>query len=788
MNLKATFSSLSSLLAGRWQLPMAVLAALSAVVAVQSLRPASQKIDFDQLLTEIRTLAERGKFHDAVDSAANLIAMTPPLPNGQKATLHAVIADIIAQQESRREKPLESNVRLLLEHDEKAVALGRERTAADDERTAKAYEWLESPWEAAGAYRALLGRSPEPEQRRAALKSLVAILEGWPAFEDERREYLDALLADPGVEDAYAWWALQRAVREAIEHRALPRARELVDQYAVHFDHPDLKGYYDYLGAWVLAAEGRWEEAEPLLRAVETWLDAQPRVSREMDGAGFLPALSLALRGEVCLGEQRPQEALTRFDEALALRPEGDTRVSAVVGRSRALDLLERTDTARGVLRDLAKSLSEGPSPTRLLTSRVPVALMSLYDRRRKLHDYDNALAYLQLALQLTPADNRALRADQLEAVGYMSIAAAETHDAKTARPLHREAALGLIEASTMIEAHEPRYADVIWDAAREFDRARMAEDSRRLYQRFLAVSNDEARRPTALLRLGLSNQLAARYADALKWYDRLIAEYPRSLDAARAKLRSADCYLAAGPDGQEKGEAILLGLLEDDVIEPSNPIFREALLTLSDALYERGQFGQAIGRIEDFLALYPDDPQRDRAIFRLAEAHRRSALALRSPAPGSTPNEGDGEESRRRLQRAVQLYGDLLSEKRGTADEQGEELERLALLGRADCLYELNEPGTLDEALSDYRQAAARHRFRPTALTAQVQIANIQLRQGKRTEAARSVERARWLLKSIPDRAFEEQESGAGRDEWDGYLAALASSLLFRDVLTDKP
>ena len=99
------------------------------------------------------------------------------------------------------------------------------------------------------------------------------------------------------------------------------------------------------------------------------------------------------------------------------------------------------------------------------------------------------------------------------------------------------------------------------------------------------------------------------------------------------------------------------------------------------------------------------------------------------------------------------------------------------------DCLYELNEPPTLGEALAVYRETAARYQGDPTALTAQVQIANIHLRQGRLTEAARAIERAHWLLGSIPDKAFVAYGGYMDRLGWDEYLRAVRTSTLFREV-----
>ena len=97
--------------------------------------------------------------------------------------------------------------------------------------------------------------------------------------------------------------------------------------------------------------------------------------------------------------------------------------------------------------------------------------------------------------------------------------------------------------------------------------------------------------------------------------------------------------------------------------------------------------------------------------------------------------------------------------------------MERLALFNRGDCLLALNTPAALQEALATYQQAATRYERRPGALTAQVQLANLHLRLGRPTEAARAVMRAQWLLRNIPDEAFDECVDPTSRAQWDSYL-----------------
>ena len=57
-----------------------------------------------------------------------------------------------------------------------------------------------------------------------------------------------------------------------------------------------------------------------------------------------------------------------------------------------------------------------------------------------------------------------------------------------------------------------------------------------------------------------------------------------------------------------------------------------------------------------------------------------------------------------------------------------------------------------------------------------------------KRAIKSRALERARWLLGSIPDGVFTEYDDGMDRASWDQYLSVVRSSELFRDVFTGAP
>jgi tetratricopeptide (TPR) repeat protein len=275
----------------------------------------------------------------------------------------------------------------------------------------------------------------------------------------------------------------------------------------------------------------------------------------------------------------------------------------------------------------------------------------------------------------------------------------------------------------------------------------------------------------------------------ALLWYGRLIDTYPRLIEAKRAKVLRAGVLVATGEGKEVEAESILSALLEDDDVAPESPVFHDALLALCELLYHQNRYGEAISRLGDFLTFYPDDEQRIRSRFMLADAYRRSAHAMLEVASGDG-DAGEAAEGRRRLRIAAELFAELIRDADAMpepADHARSVYTRLALFYRGDCLFELNEPDTLQAALKTYRNAAARYAGEPSALTAHVQIANIHLQQGDIVEAARALEKAHWLLRTIPEEAFARADAGT-HEEWERFLSIAASSHLFREVFVGPP
>ncbi len=792
MGAAGMFRQTSELLSGRWQIPLALIAAVVAGATLYNLIPERSPIDLNALLADVTVLEEAGDRLAAVDAVANLLAveLDPPLRPSQKATLHHKLAELIFSAERDAPTHNVNNLNKLLQNQRAAEVLGHPTTPKDTWRAAFAHHWLGQGDEALQTFRRALELDLTVDDRRAALLSLVQILERRPEAKLERRRVLRQLLAEESVPPPYLWWGLHHAVQDALDEHDTLRARELLTQHGDRLKSSDLKGYLDWLQALVMFHEGRLEEAAPLVQWVDDWLGSDARTTRELDRFGHLPSLNRWLMGRIHLREDRPQEALAAFDDVLQNRPDPDLLVTATVGRGLALAALNRHAAALETFRGLPADLADTSPQRRLALAEFREALLSLFEQQYVRENDPEALPYLALAAKLTPDSEPDQQLELLEQLGRAyRVASRRAADEQQSSAYHDGAGRALEAATQRAEFDEVRLADLLWLAAEEYDQAGRIADMRRVLRQFIEGRSEHPRMPQALLRMGQACEAFGELEEALAWFERVVDKYPRLEQASRAKLLAAGVQISLGESRYTDAERVLAELLTSDFVAPQAPVYRDALLTLCSLLYHQGRHAETISRLQDFLTLYPEDPERLRACFTLADAYRRSACQLRDEPPAGPAGASAAAESQQRFRRAADLFSELLTDLEEVSQPGDAErlYARLALFYRGDCLFELNEPETLRAALATYRNAAARYNGQPAALTAQVQVANVLLRQGDVGEATCALERARWLLRGIPEEAFARFDGGR-RENWERFLAVVSSSDLFQRASNEAP
>lgn len=768
MSNTSTTQTPPSLLAGRWQVPLALVAAALGAATLYRLTPTPVPFDFDGLVARATALEQAGHLAAAVQILEGLLATQPPLSHAQQTLVHDRLATALFAAERGRAEHDPEVLRRIQAHDREARAAGAAPTSDVELRAALTHMWLGNDTLALEGFRALLHEPLPAEDRRAVLCAVVDLLEDRPDAKIERSRVLDSLLTSEAAAPGHLWWGLRRAVQDALDEHDPARARDLLATHGARLKNSALRGYLDFLSALVLLAEGRASEAEPLVQWVDSWLDEDPQRTTELDEFGHLPTLNRWLRGQLCLIQRQPEAALAAFASALELQPSPDIRVVVTIGQGRALASLDRHEEARHAFRETLARLASRPEWRNRALPQVRQCLIELHDQRQADHDFPNALEYLVLAADLVP---------ERDADDSTSARAADppAHD-----PLAWER---VSRAVQVVKLDEPRLTALLWGAADAYEDCGRLADLRRALTLYVQGRSTDPRLPQAFLRLGQAYEGERQWHAALHWYARVMDEYADLAESLIAQVRRGEVLVAMGPESYAEAEALLTDVLSGRRVSPDAQAYRDALLAYGELLYEQRRTGEAISRLEDFGALYPQDPQRWRARFLVADAYRTSAYLLRDECPAGVSAEAASNESCARFQRAAELYEQLLDELEVLPErnEAQQLYEQLAWCYRGDCLFELNDADALMTALRSYNVAATRYADRPAGLSAYVQIANIYLRLGDLSGAAYALDHARALYARLPDDVYA-SSAGPSRTDWERFFTVVSFAELWRD------
>ncbi len=802
-------SRLAGLLAGRWQIPAALLAIAIGGVALLNLSPKPPpKVELDAVLADVAQLESTGDVLGAATSLQRVMASdTRALDPEVKGGLHERLADLLYRNEARQAEHSKANLELILSNNRAAQALGRALSPDALAAQSLAEFWLGETETALPALVDALASDLKAETRDLVLKSLVEALESQHLERAAAHELLASLLEQPRLPEPFLWWAIQSAIEEAFQAADIPAARAIVDQHAALLTTSDLEGYGRYLDAAVAMAEGRVEDAYPGAWWVEAWIPHRPRVAEALDRFASLPALNRTLLGRAQLANNEPAAALSSFEYVLNLRPTPNVRTTALVGQASALAALGRHEAAREVLIEGVQTCKDDGPQHAAIRQAARDALLELQSAASTAGELDSAIAYLRSALELTPEEQTDTRRGLYESLARLAAEAAEKTDSPTAaRSYHDTAGEALAAAAQTPEMAEALRADHLWGAAEHYDQAGNLAAALPLLEAFVSGRPSDPRAPAALLKLGQANEGLGRPAAALRWYELLIRAHDEIDLSAAARIRAARTLISLGNEHFAQAEERLVELISSGRVSPAAALYRDALLTLGELFEAEQRDAAAIARFEEFQRLYPNDERLPFVQIRLANAYRRSGTALQKSASAGPAGEAQRQEATARLAQAAEAYARVLAQTAAAhsegdqapstdGDEHGRvraaatdsDLARLAMLYRADCLYELGSPESLTSAFGLYQAAAMRLEGRAEALTAYVQMANIQLRQGDRAGAARSLDRARWLLDALPDSAFL-RDPQAERSAWQRFFDTTRSSTLLRDVFAARP
>jgi tetratricopeptide (TPR) repeat protein len=324
------------------------------------------------------------------------------------------------------------------------------------------------------------------------------------------------------------------------------------------------------------------------------------------------------------------------------------------------------------------------------------------------------------------------------------------------------------------------------WRAADLFDEAGARERTIELLRTFVTDRPDDSLSPRAWVRLGQSLQSMGRFARAIEAYQECNRRFRRTLEANQSLIPLAECYMRLGPDYTDQAVKTLHMVLNDSqLFTPEAPEFCDAMFMLGDLLNREVRFEEAISTLEEALRRYADDERALRGLYLLADSYRLSAMALKEDAKDARidgERENMRKEERRRLVRAADLYAQLIAryeeQDENTLSEKHAMYLRHARLFQGDCLFELQRYA---EALKIFERAAWIYKDVPSALAAYVQIVNCHVFLGQYEEGEAALRRANYLVKTIPDVAFQSSVVPESREEWKEYFDWIERSKLLK-------
>jgi tetratricopeptide (TPR) repeat protein len=490
-------------------------------------------------------------------------------------------------------------------------------------------------------------------------------------------------------------------------------------------------------------------------------------------------------------------------------RADVEMRKSLAEKRARA----ELDDEALGDYRFAIAAVKDSRPVELISRESVGAALVTDFERAAEVQNHAVALSFLALQAELGDpeteatafrlATTRERRADELLAEASTRPGTASKSQEAEARALYARAAADYQRHARLATMQDDLSGDSLWKAAQLFDKAGEPMKSVALYEQFTRERPRDSRLAESLLATGRLYQSAGMFGKAIPAYERNMRDNAKTPAAYTSAVGLARCYMAladasaaeqvaatrpvaTAPSTQaalrktyfDKAEAVLLSLVQNNTdLLPAANEFRVSLFTLGELYFRNGRWADAILRLEEAAQRYPHDAGLPRALFLLAESYRKSAgeigEAIRHD-PGISGRDALEAARADRLAQAAVLFTRVIGlldpgSLQGDGTKPGDSgrlspLEaayvRMSYMNRAACAY---DRGDYAAAIKLYDEAATRFSEEDVAARAYVQIVNAYLALKEPTQAAAAAERGRWVLKRIPDAAFDATGAGAG-------------------------
>jgi tetratricopeptide (TPR) repeat protein len=786
-----------------WQLPLFLLSlGLFGYAAYLFIDP-KPGLTIDQKIDLARTFVKYDRPEAAIDQLNKLLG-------GEKLTLenqskiHLMLAESIELAQKLKKLDLPVNHERIIEQSQIALSQGVKPEAEIYRRLGESYEALGQSEEALKNYR----RAEAMDVNRSLrLKRKVIELQIAQGDAAAAEASLDEYRADTKITDGERAWALGEKSHLLVDAGKFIEARALLGEALRLSPDPTVQGQLHYWLGYSQWKLGNSADAERLLRVARDLLKTAHPADAEA---------AYAL-GKICREKGDFKEAKSFFESVLISHPDSPLALLAKLGRGMCRVSLAEDEAGLHDLQATANEVAAKASQKKKI-SEIVAGIRDSATTLATRENFQGALEAMSYEQLLTPTPAAEFfarlatvyekRSDQID----KSIVAAANADerfrqeqrTRETRIKAGDAYIAYAKALGVSEGDDKAYGDAIWKAVDLYDRCGSLPLSIAALELFANERPDDSLAPEAWLRLGRAYQAAGDFDKAITSLQRNQYRYPNSLAASKSGVPLAQAYIAKGPDSYAKAETTLKAVIESNpLITPDAEEFRQGLFELAQLYYRTERFEEAGGRLEELTERYADDKRMAQLLFLRADSYRKSASLIRTSlaakraataeaklaaakqgpaadkaakdeeavAAGAALDDAGPEAALKdRLTRAGEFYARVVDRFHDTKPETDSDklYVKLSHFYRADCFYDL---GDFKSAIKLYDTAAQQYQKDPSALTAYVQIVNSYYALGMIDEAKAATERTKWLLRQMPEEAFQDGRVQMSKQYWEQWL-----------------
>jgi len=413
--------------------------------------------------------------------------------------------------------------------------------------------------------------------------------------------------------------------------------------------------------------------------------------------------------------------------------------------------------------------------------------MIRVYQAYFNQQDYD---VCLKLAAVMSPLVEEprvmALKAEACQAWGRKILAEAANAPLSRAETMKHEG-LQLLRAAgraylQLAKLHllDREYPDDLWASAECLLEGQDYSTAGKVLREYL--KNEVRRRyPRALVHLGEAMLAMGRVDDALESLSECFNYYPRDAASFGARLLASQAYLEKG-DHQE-AKRLLEENLRGDVLAPSSEEWRDSLFALGRLYHSQGQYREAINRLEEAVARYPESAQAIEGRYLIAEGYRLSARQMQGQLDrdvAASVRDAHQRQVTQLFESALKQYEQLESQL--SKRQRTHELNALEKAILRNCCFAVGavlfDLERYEAAVKAYSVASNRYQNTPEVLEAYLQLARAYRRLNKPNEARSALDQAKVALARMKaDQCFTEA-TNFGKEQWAELLDWMGGSL----------